>query len=140
MPSQQHLQTVGQDDTQYSDKKRCKERKSVTLVHIYQLITNVIFSHLQDELTNNSSRDIDNVPRGLCRDLSIWAEEQFGGEGLSEGPVLHLRAVVVTTVLCIYGHLLPFHQLHQLLCLAGRAQGAWLVPAEAETCESQRHS
>lgn len=88
-------------------------------------------------LTNNSSGGVDDVARGLSRDLSARAEEQLGGEGLSERPLLGLHAVLVTTVPSAHGHLLPFHQLHQLLRLAGRTQGAWLVPVEGgEVCQT----
>ena len=81
-------------------------------------------------LTNNSGGSVDNVPRRLCWGLSTWAEEQLGSEGLSERPLLRLHPVFVAAVPSAYGHLLPFYQLYQLLCLAGRSQAAWLVPAE----------
>lgn len=82
----------------------------------------------QNTLTNNSSGSVDDVPRGLRRDLSTRVEEQLDGEGLAERTLL--RAGLVAAVTSTYGHLLPFHQLHQLLRLAGRTQGAWLVPVE----------
>lgn len=74
---------------------------------------------LPDILTNNSSGDVNNGPRGVRRVFSTWAEEQLDGEGLSKRPLLHLHAVFVTAVPSAHGHLLPFHQLHQLLRLAG---------------------
>lgn len=84
--------------------------------------------YVSDILTNNSSGDVDNGPRGLCRVLSTWAEEQPDREGLLAW-LLHLHAVVVTAVLSAFRHLLP---IHQLLHLAGGIQGAWLVPVEGE--------
>lgn len=93
-----------------------------------------VFSLLAGILTNDSSGGVDNGPGDLCWGLSAWAEEQLGGEGLSERPLLHLHAVFVTAVPPAYGHLLPSHQLHQLLRLAGRTQGAWLVPVEGGRC------
>lgn len=92
--------------------------------------TQPIFSLLHDTLTNNSSGSIDDVPRGLRWEFSTWEQEQLGCEGFSERPVLQLCAILVTTVSSVHSHLLPLHQLHQLLCLAGRIQGPWLVPVK----------
>lgn len=79
-------------------------------------------------LTNNSSGGVDDGPRGVCRALSTRGEEQLDGERLSERLLIQLHAGLVAAVPSTYGHLLPFHQLHQLLRLAGWTQVAWLVP------------
>lgn len=108
------------------------EKESYSYLSTYR--SQFISRLLHDLLTNNSSGDIDNVPRGVRWDLSTWAEEQLDCEGLSDWPLLHLCAILVATVPSVHGHLLPFHHLHQLLCLAGRIQGPWLVPVNGGKC------
>lgn len=90
MSAEQLVQIVGQDNAQNDDENR-----------------------------DNSGGSVDDVPRGLCWGFSTRTEEQLGGEGLSERPLVRLHAVFVAAVSSAYGHLLSLHQLHQLLRLAG---------------------
>lgn len=117
----QLLETVGQDDAEHGDKNGCRETRRTEcysglwwqdLLYNLHLFYPVI-------LTNNSSGGVDDGPRGVCRALSTRGEEQLDGKRLSERLLIQLHAGLVAAVPSTYGHLLPFHQLHQLLRLAG---------------------
>lgn len=79
--------------------------------------------------TDDGSGGVDDGAGDLRGVLPTGAEEELDGEGLTEGPVLHLHGVLISALAAAHGHFLTFHQLHQFLRLAGWVQRAWLVPA-----------
>lgn len=109
---------------------RTAVRRERRMSNTYQLIrvNHEFCSLLHYVLTDNSCGSINYFPRGLSWDVPVRAEKQLEREGLSKRCLVHFSAVLVTAVPSIDGHLLSFHQFHQLLHLAGGVQGAGLVP------------